>query len=125
MKFAGSRVAAFLQRPDNGVRAILFTARMRAWCANERPWSRARSAPIYPTRFAFRLTATVLAADPARLADEAAQLSLIGGRRVVRISGAGDGLAKLFGEFLRRIRRRADRRRSWRLAVTLRAAPRF
>src|SRR5215831_9381231 len=47
------------------------------------------------------LTASALAADPARLADEAAQLSLTGGRRVVRVGGAGDALAKLFADFLK------------------------
>jgi DNA polymerase-3 subunit delta len=46
------------------------------------------------------LTAAVLATDPARLADEAAQLSLTGGRRVVRVRNAGDTLAKLLAEFL-------------------------
>jgi DNA polymerase-3 subunit delta len=46
------------------------------------------------------LTSNGLAADPARLADEAAQLSLTGGRRVVRVRGTGDGLAKLFTGFL-------------------------
>ena len=39
--------------------------------------------------------------DPARLADETAQLSLTGGRRVVRGRGAGDPLTNLFAEFLR------------------------
>jgi DNA polymerase-3 subunit delta len=46
------------------------------------------------------LAAAVLALDPARLADEAAQLSLVGGRRVMRVRGAGDGLSKLLAEFL-------------------------
>ena len=46
------------------------------------------------------LSTAVLTADPARLADEAAQLSLTGGRRVVRVRGAGDTLGKLFAEFL-------------------------
>ena len=46
------------------------------------------------------LSTAVLTADPARLADEAAQLSLTGGRRVVRVPGAGDTLGKLFAEFL-------------------------
>lgn len=41
-----------------------------------------------------------LSADPARLADEAAALSMLGGRRVVRVRGAGNGLAKLFDSFL-------------------------
>jgi DNA polymerase-3 subunit delta len=38
--------------------------------------------------------------DPARLADEAAALSMMGGRRVVRVRGAGNGLANLFESFL-------------------------
>lgn len=42
----------------------------------------------------------ILGGDPARLADEAAALSMMGGRRVVRVRGAGNGLAKLFEGFL-------------------------
>jgi DNA polymerase-3 subunit delta len=46
------------------------------------------------------LSGSALAADPARLADEAAQMSLIGGRRVIRVHDAGDRLAGLFASFL-------------------------
>jgi DNA polymerase-3 subunit delta len=46
------------------------------------------------------LDAAALAADPARLADEAAQLSLTGGQRVVRVREATDRLADLFADFL-------------------------
>ncbi|HUO88600.1 MAG TPA: DNA polymerase III subunit delta [Rhizomicrobium sp.] len=42
----------------------------------------------------------VLASDPARLFDEAAAISMLGGRRVVRVRGAGNALAKLFEKFL-------------------------
>jgi DNA polymerase III subunit delta len=38
--------------------------------------------------------------DPARLADEAAAISMLGGRRVVRVRGATNALAKLFEDFL-------------------------
>src|SRR5580698_10910231 len=41
-----------------------------------------------------------LSGDPARLADEAAALSMLGGRRVVRVRSAGNGLAKIFESFL-------------------------
>ncbi|HEY2068340.1 MAG TPA: DNA polymerase III subunit delta [Rhizomicrobium sp.] len=41
-----------------------------------------------------------LSADPARLADEAQALSMMGGRRVVRVRSAGNGLASLFEAFL-------------------------
>lgn len=46
------------------------------------------------------LDESALNADPARLADEAAAISMLGGRRVVRVRGAGNGLAKLFEGFL-------------------------
>ena len=46
------------------------------------------------------LDEAVLDADPARLWDEAAALSMIGGRRVVRVRGAGNALAKAFEQFL-------------------------
>ena len=41
-----------------------------------------------------------LAADPARLSDEAAAISMLGGRRVVRVRGASNALAPLFEAFL-------------------------
>lgn len=41
-----------------------------------------------------------LLADPARLADEAAAISMMGGRRVVRIRGAGNDLAEIVEGFL-------------------------
>jgi DNA polymerase-3 subunit delta len=41
-----------------------------------------------------------LLGDPARLFDEAAAISMLGGRRVIRIRGAGNELAALFESFL-------------------------
>ena len=46
------------------------------------------------------LSEAVLQADPARLADEAAAISMMGGRRVVRVRGAGNDLTELFEGFL-------------------------
>jgi DNA polymerase-3 subunit delta len=46
------------------------------------------------------LDEAALIADGARLFDEAAALSMLGGRRVVRVRGAGNNLAKLFESFL-------------------------
>ena len=46
------------------------------------------------------LSEALLDDDPARLADEAAAISMMGGRRVVRVRGAGNGLAPLFETFL-------------------------
>jgi DNA polymerase-3 subunit delta len=46
------------------------------------------------------LSESVLLDDPARLADEAASISMMGGRRVVRVRGAGNDLAELFDSFM-------------------------
>ena len=46
------------------------------------------------------LSQAVLESDPARLMDEAAAISMMGGRRVVRVRGAGNDLAELFESFL-------------------------
>ena len=43
---------------------------------------------------------STLASDPARLFDESAAIAMLGGRRVVRVRGAGNSLAKLFERFL-------------------------
>ena len=89
MKLAPARVAAFLRRPDPAIRAILLYG-PDAGLVRERADVLARSVCADladPFRIA-DLNGAVLAADPARLADEAAQLSLIGGRRVVRVRAA-------------------------------------
>jgi DNA polymerase-3 subunit delta len=46
------------------------------------------------------LDEAMVSADNARLFDEAAAISMLGGRRVVRVRGAGNGLAQLFETFL-------------------------
>src|SRR5712691_9176186 len=101
MKLAAMRVAAFLRRPDPEICAILLYG-PDAGLARERAETVART--ICPDlRDPFRvaeLTVATLAGDPARLADEAAQISLLGGRRVIRVREAGDALASLFARFL-------------------------
>ena len=101
MKLAGQRVASFLARPDPEIRAVLLYG-PDAGLVRERADALARA--ICPDlRDPFRvaeLAAATLAGDPARLADGAAQISLMGGRRVVRVRDAGDGLAPLFTRFL-------------------------
>ncbi len=53
------------------------------------------------------LNEATLQADPARLADEAAAMSMMGGRRSVRVRGAGNDLAELLKVFstIRRVTR--------------------
>ncbi len=101
MKIAPARVAAFLQRPDPDIRAVLFYG-PDAGLVRERADNLARTVcPELADPFRVAdLNGAALAADPARLADEAAQLSLVGGRRVVRVRAAADGLARLFTGFL-------------------------
>ena len=71
----------------------------------------------------FRLSeidSDILKSDPARLADEAAAMALTGGRRVVRIRDATDGITKTVegfledpkGELSARVCRRRSRPRS-------------
>src|SRR5216684_7653223 len=101
MKLAGARVEAFLRRPDPGVLAVLLYG-PDAGLVRER--AETVVCTICPDlRDPFRvadLAAASLVADPARLADEAAQISLMGGRRVIRVREAGDALALLFARFL-------------------------
>ena len=47
---------------------------------------------------------TALLADPARLADEAAAISMMGGRRVVRVRGAANASAEIFETLLSNIK---------------------
>jgi DNA polymerase-3 subunit delta len=97
VKLAAGQVDGFLRRPDPQIRAVLLFG-PDAGLVRERADTVARA--VCPDlRDPFRvaeLTAATLAADPARLADEAAQISLMAGRRVVRLRDASDQQAPLF-----------------------------
>ena len=101
MKLQAGRVDAFLRRPDPEIRAILFYG-PDAGLVRERADAVARL--ICPELHdAFRvadLTASAIVGDPARLHDEAAQISLMGGRRVIRVRDGGDQLAQTLVRFL-------------------------
>lgn len=101
MKLPPARVDAFLRRPDPEIRAILFYG-PDSGLVRERADAVART--VCPElRDPFRvadLTAAGIAADPARLNDEAAQISLMGGRRVIRIRDAGDAISQILARFL-------------------------
>jgi len=73
MKLPPSRIAGFLQRPDPAIRAILLYGPDEG-LVRERAEAAARSVcPDLKDPFRVAdLAAAVLAADPARLADEAA-----------------------------------------------------
>ena len=101
MKLSPARTAAFLQRPDQAIRAVLLYG-PDFGLVRERADILARTVcPDLKDPFRVAdLSGAALAADTARLADEAAQLSLIGGRRVIRVRDAADRLAGLFRGFL-------------------------
>ena len=101
MKLPAARIAGFLQRPDQTIRAVLLYG-PDIGLVRERADVLARTVcPDLKDPFRVAdLSGAALAADPARLADEAAQLSLIGGRRVIRVRDAADRLAGLFRGFL-------------------------
>ena len=101
MRLPAGQVEGFLRRPDPQISAVLLFG-PDAGLVRERADALARAIcpePQDPFRIA-ELTPATLGADPARLADEAAQISLMGGRRVVRVRDAGDALAPLFARFL-------------------------
>jgi len=102
MKIKPAQIAAFMRQPDGAVRAILVYG-PDGGLVRERAKTLARNVlgddPEDPFR-CVTLYGETIAADPARLADEAAALSLTGGRRVVLIREAGDSVAAVFKSFL-------------------------
>ena len=95
MKFTGAQLANFLKRPDETITvALVFgpdegLVRERADALVKAVLGDARDDPF---RLAL-LTADTIRKDPASLADEAAAMSLMGGRRVVRVLDAADGIS--------------------------------
>ncbi|NNG05689.1 MAG: DNA polymerase III subunit delta [Inquilinus sp.] len=93
MKLPAARIDSFLRRPDDGVRAALFYGG-DAGLVRERAAQLLRSVvgdgddPFRTATF----SAQEIGKDGARLADEMAAQSLLGGRRALRVRGAGDGL---------------------------------
>lgn len=101
MKISGSRIDPFLRQPDPALAAVLVYGPDRG-LARERADILARGV-VEDTADPFRvseLTNAELKDDAARLADEAAALSLTGGRRLVRVRDATDGVAGVFRDFL-------------------------
>ena len=101
MKVNTAAVERFIRRPDPAVRAILVYGRDEG-LVHERADALVQGVvPDLgdPFRVA-EVTPSRLDDDPARLADEAAALSLSGGRRVVRVRPASDAQAEILERFL-------------------------
>lgn len=91
----------FLAKPPPHITAILFYGPDQG-LVRERAETAAKSV-VPDLSDPFRVTEFsdgVLESDPARLFDEAAAISMLGGRRLLRVRGAGNALAKLFDDFL-------------------------
>lgn len=101
MKLSGRRIEEFLKAPDAKTRVVVVYG-PDAGLIKER-LDRLTACVVPDPHDPFRispLTAAACKDDPARLADEAAALSMTGGRRVVRVSDAGDALAPVLKAFL-------------------------
>ncbi|WP_421864257.1 DNA polymerase III subunit delta [Parvibaculum sp.] len=101
MKIAPREADRFVQKPDPKARAVLVYG-PDAGLARERIATMMKTVVddlSDPFRIA-ELSDGDLKSDPARLADEAAAISMLGGRRVVRVRGAADGTSKIFKNFL-------------------------
>jgi DNA polymerase III subunit delta len=95
MKFGEREFERFLRKPDPAVRAALLYG-SDLGLIRERADALARGV-VADLSDPFRvvdLAAKTVRDDPARLADEAAALAFTGGRKLVRIRDAGDGLAE-------------------------------
>ena len=86
MKLAAARVEGFLRQPDPEIHAVLLYG-PDAGLVRERAETLARGVcpDLHDPFRVAELSGGMLVSDPARLADEAAQISLMGGRRVVRV----------------------------------------
>lgn len=100
MQLKGRQIEAFVRRPEAGIRAVLVYG-PDAGLVSERVGMLVKSVPGAaedPFRFA-ELSPSALK-DGAALNDEAAALSLTGGRRVIVVRNVTDGLASSFAELV-------------------------
>lgn len=101
MRISGSEADKLSTKPPDTWKAVLFHG-ANGGLVRERADACAR-AIVPDAKDAFRLadlSADILKKDPARLVDEASAISMFGGRRVVRVRDAVDGLTSLFESFL-------------------------
>lgn len=103
MKIPPARCHGFVRNPDPDLHAVLIYG-PDSGLVRERAEALV-TAVAGTLDDAFRIAeiaAPDLRDDPARLWDEAAALSLTGGRRVVRVRNGSDGSSELFADFLER-----------------------
>jgi DNA polymerase-3 subunit delta len=102
LKLERQRIASFLKSPEKSFRACLIYGPDRGLVAER---AQTLACAIVPdTQDAFRvihLSPDALGANAARIGDEAAQLSLTGGRRLIWIKEAGDAAGSPLAAFLK------------------------
>ncbi|MBL8834486.1 MAG: DNA polymerase III subunit delta [Rhodospirillales bacterium] len=91
MKIDGRGIAGFVKRPDPAARVVLVYG-PDAGLVRERAEAIARTvvSDLADPFAVAELSPDTLKDDPARLSDEAAAIPMLGGRRVVRVRGAGN-----------------------------------
>lgn len=102
MKISGARVEPFLRQPEPAIIAVLFFGPDQG-LARERAQALVRLVvddPGDPFRVV-ELTGAAVRSDPPLLIDEAAALSMTGGRRVIRVREATDGISQIFETLLK------------------------
>jgi DNA polymerase-3 subunit delta len=101
VKLPSGRVEPFLRHPDPDIHAVLLYG-PDAGLVRERAevLGRSISPDLHDPFRVADITGAALAADPARLHDEAAQISLMGGRRLVRVREPADAQSGVFARFL-------------------------
>ena len=101
MKIAPRDADAFLSSPDPAARAVLvYGPDAGLVCERVEALVKGVAGDLSDPFRVADFSAQELIDDPARLADEAAALSLTGGRRAVRLRQGDDSLAPLFRAFL-------------------------
>lgn len=101
MKLSARRIEAFVKSPDENVSAILVFGPEQG-LIHERV-DRLMTAVVGERADPFRLStlsAQQIKTDPACLVDEALSLTLMGGRRVIRVRDASDTLSEAFARVL-------------------------
>ena len=96
MKLKPGEIEGFVRKPPASLRAALIYGPDQGLVRERgKLLIQALVPDLDPTFNLVGLNAAQLGEDPARLNDEAASMSLMGGRRVVTVSNAGDRLGKL------------------------------
>ena len=101
MKIAARQVEAFVRAPNKEVRAILVYGPDQG-AVRERATSLCKTVveDLSDTFRVVEIPSKSLGSDAALLSDEAAAIAFGGGRRVIRVRGADNGIADRFADFL-------------------------